>query len=186
MMRRTLPAVVTATCFAILAQAFAYAAPAKNQEREKDLAAKIAQEQNPGKKARLQLRLARLKLADADVAYHERDFAGGRTFLEQYLEQVRNSWATLENTEDGAGKHLGALKDLEISLREDGRILEDLRRRVPYPESEAIKDIATESGEVHNRVIEALFPSGYPQKGKRKHQEAPKSSNPVSTSGLKS
>jgi hypothetical protein len=184
-MVRKVPRAAVVICFGIWAWTAAYAAPARNQEKENNLAAKIEREHNPGKKARLQIRLARLKLNDADAAYRERDFAEGKSLLEQYLEQVRNSWSTLGSAQDRR-KHMGALKDIEIALREDDRFLEDLRRRVPYPESEAIKDIARESSEVHNQVIEALFPAGFPQKGKSKNQPAPKSSNPVSARALKS
>ncbi|HZT70304.1 MAG TPA: hypothetical protein VFC10_11240 [Terriglobia bacterium] len=183
-MDRKASIVTSVICLAILGQALTYGAPARNQEKERSLAAKIERERNPGKKARLQIRLARLKLTDADAAYRERNFSEGKSFLDQYLEQVRNSWATIEGAQ--GGKHMGVLKDIEIALREDGRFLEDLRRRVPYPESEAIKDVARESSEVHNQVLEALFPTGFPQKGKSKHQQAPKSSNRVSARALKS
>jgi len=167
---------VAAACLAILAQPFARAWPGQKTDKEEKLMAKIARESNPGKKARLQLRLAKLMLTQADAAYHSRDFAGGRALLRQYLEQVKSSWATLEGTDNAIRKHLRAYKELEISLREDDRFLEDMRHRVPYPESESIREIAKGSSAVHAQVLEALFPDGFTPKGNSRRPLPPRSS----------
>ena len=160
--------VVAAACLAILGQAFAHSAPGRNNDKEQKLIARIEHETNPGKKAKLQLRLAKLKLAEADRAYRPRNFEEGKALLHQYLDEVRNSWATLQATGSAIRKHLGALKELEISLRENDRLFEDLRHRVPYPESDFVKEIEKESSEVHNQVLDAIFPGGSIPKGKRK------------------
>jgi hypothetical protein len=170
--------VVAAACLAILGQPFAHAMPGRKDDKEPKLIAKIEQETNPGKKARLQLRLAKLKLEEADQAYRSRNFEDGKALLKQYLDEVRNSWATLQGAGSAMRKHLGALKALEISLRENDRLLEDLRHRVPYPESDFVKEIEKESSEVHNQVLEAIFPGGYTPKGKRK-PSPPKSLAPA-------
>ena len=166
---------VAAACLVILVQPFACAMPGRNRDKEENLIARIKREKNPGKKARLHLRLAKLKLREADAAYHSRNFAEGKALLQQYLHQVRSSWATLQGADNAVRKHLGALKDLEISLREDDRFLEDMRHRVPYPESEAVKEIAKESSTVHNQVLEAIFPSGISPKGRKKRLLTPRS-----------
>lgn len=178
--------VTAAACLALLGQQFVYAAPGQNQDKESKLTVRIESEQNPGRKARLQLRLAKLKLAGADKAYRARDFDEGRKFLQQYLGQIRASWATLQRADNGVRKHLGAYKKLEISLREDDRFLEDLSRRVPYPESETVKAIAKESTAVHNEVLEAIFPVGLPPKSRGKRSLPPKSSMPPKVGVVKS
>jgi hypothetical protein len=173
------PRLVTAVVFlALLGQPFVHASPGQSTGKEENLTARIEREQNPGKKARLQVRLAKLKLTEADEAYHSRDFARGRDLLKEYLIQIRASWATLQGAQDGVRKHLRAFKDLEIALREDDRFLQDMSRRIPYPESETVKAIAKESSAVHNQVLEAIFPAGVPPKAKRKPQGAPESSMP--------
>jgi len=177
---------IAAVCFAILAQPIARALPGRNKDKEAKLAAKIEHERNPGKKARLQIRLARLKLAEADAAYHRRNFAGGESLLRQYLDQVKTSWATLESADNAIRKHLQAFKELEIALREDDRFLEDLRRRVPYPESESVREIAKESRAVHAQVLEALFPGGFSGKGKSRRSLPPRSSLAVKVGAAKS
>lgn len=165
---------VAAACFVILAQPFACAMPGGNKDKAEKLAAKIEREKNPGKKARLQLRLAKLRLEQADAAYHVREYAKGNTLLQQYFDQVKNSWATLQGTDNGVRKHLGAFKKLEISLRENARFLEDLRHRIPYPQNGFIKQIEEESSTVHNEVLEALFPEGFTRKGRSRPPRAAK------------
>lgn len=178
--------VVAASFLAILAQPPVYALPGRNKDKEEELIAKIERENNPGKRARLQLHLAKLKLKEACEAYDARDFGEGKALLRQYLGYVRASWATLQSADSGVGKHLQAFKDLEISLREDDRFLEDLRHRVPYPESETVKKAEKESSEVHNQVLEAIFPNDMPPKRKRKLLTSPKSAVPAKQGALKS
>lgn len=186
MMSLSLRLVTGAACLALLAQPVVYAARGRNKEKEEKLTARIERERNPGKKARLQLRLAKMKMKEADGAYHDRNFDRGQELLGQYLGQIRDSWATLQGAKDGVRKHLGAFKDLEISLRENDRFLRDLSRRVPYPESETVKKIAKESSAVHNQVLEAIFPSGPPPNSKGKHVLPLKNSTPSKPVGIKS
>lgn len=185
-MRANLRLVVAAACLALLVEPLAYARPGRNRNQEEKLTAKIERERNPGKKARLQIRLAKLKLKQADAAYHARHFEEGKARLQQYLDQVRRSWATLQGADNAIGKHMKAFKALEISLREDDRFLEDLRHRVPYPESEAIKAIAKESSEVHNEVLEAIFPAGFHPKRRKNRLLHPKRPVPAKPGTVKS
>jgi hypothetical protein len=160
--------VVAMVGLAVLGPPFVYGIPGQNKGQEENLIARINQEQNPGKKSRLQLRLAKMKLKEGEEAYHARDFTEGKILLQEYLVHVRESWNTLEESEGGTRKHLGAYKELEISLREEDRSLEDLSHRVPYPEDESIKTIAKEISVVHNQVLEAIFPAGLPPKERNK------------------
>jgi hypothetical protein len=155
-------------CLAVLGQPFCYAFPGRGEQKEEKLVAKIEREKNPGKKARLQVRLARLKLRQAIDAYDHNDFHRGFALLQEYRQQIDIAWKTLEGSRRGVSKHFEAYKKLEIALREDGRLIEDLRGRVPYPEDEPIKEIAEESSKVHSQVLGVLFPHGNPpQKSKK-------------------
>jgi hypothetical protein len=143
-----------------------YASPRRNNDsKEAEIVAKIAQEKNPGKKARLEIRLARLKLLDADSAYRHNDFLRGEALLQEYWRQIDLSWKTLESAPRGPSRHLKACRELEIGLREDGRRLEDLRDAVPYPDNDPIEKIAKEISRLHSRVMEVLFPASAPAQG---------------------
>lgn len=168
---------VIAGCIAILGCPFAYAIPARNEhKKEEKLTAKIAREKNPGKKARLQMKLAKIKLIEANEAYLKKDFAEGKSLLKEYLEQIKTSWVTLQNSKEPVKKHLNAYMTLEMSLDHDERFLKDLREGVPYPHSEFVKQIENESKMVHDQVLEALFPSGFlrePRTRSPKHTKRP-------------
>lgn len=155
---------VAAGCLVILGPSFAHAKPGRNKEKEEKLVAKIAREKNPGKEAKLRLKLARLKLSEADEAYRRQDFEKGEALLRQYLEQIKASWNTLQGAPKAVKKHLGAFMKLEMSLSQDGRLLKDMREGIPYPYSEFVKEIEKESNAVHTKVLEALFPSGFMRK----------------------
>lgn len=160
----------TVFCITLVGQSFCYASPGrgKNKDKEAKLAAKIERTKNPGKRARLRVRLARLKLMSAIAAYDDHDFERGLVLLQEYRRQIDLSWKTLEDTRRGVAKHFRAYQTLEIALREDERMLEDLRMRVPYPESESVERIAEESSKVHRRVLGVIFPPGQPpQKSKK-------------------
>jgi hypothetical protein len=155
-------------CIAVVGQPFGLAFRPRAKDQAKQLAARIEREKNPGKKARFQVRLARIRLTDAIQEYDAGNYGQGWALLEEYRRQIDLSWKTLESAQGGLAKHFEAYKDLEISLREDRRVLEDLRERVPYPEDQSIKTIAEESSRVHNQVLRVLFPAGTPpQKSKK-------------------
>lgn len=164
----SLRTVVAMVGILVLGQPVIYAASGQNKSSEERLIARIDREQNPGKKARLQLHLAKIKSSEAREAYHAGNFVEGRAVLHQYLDQVGKAWATLQGADGGARKHLGAYKELEISLREEDRLLEDLSHRVPYPEDEPIEAIAKENRALHNQVLEAIFPDNGPRRERSK------------------
>jgi hypothetical protein len=71
-------------------------------------------------------------------------------------------------------------------LREDDRFLDDLNHRVPYPESEVVKEIAKESRVVHNQVLEAIFPGDISPRRRRKRLMSPKSAMPAKVGAFQS
>lgn len=161
---------VAVGCLVLLGMPSAYGVPGRNKRNDKEqkLVEKIQREKNPGKKARLQIKLAKMKLSDADEAYHQKNFAEGRALLQEYLDQIKTSWSTLQSADGAVKKHLEAFMKLEMSLSEDERLLEDMRHRIPYPENEFVKKVKEESSALHAQVLEALFPSGYMRKQRTK------------------
>src|SRR5690349_6339249 len=145
--------VVATVGILVLGQPLIYARSGQNKSQEDRLVARIDREQNQGKKARLQLHLEKIKLSEAHESYRAGNFAEGKALLQETLDLVRRTWATLQGADGGPRKHLGAYKDFEISLREEDRLLDDLSRLVPYPENESIEAVAKENRTVHNQVL---------------------------------
>lgn len=60
-------------------------------------------------------------------------------------------------------QHQG-FRELDIALREDGRLLEDLKHRIPYQDRPPVQEVAREVDELRDQVLKALFPLERPRK----------------------
>jgi hypothetical protein len=116
------------------------------------------------KRAKLEIRLGRVKLLQATAAYDRGDFEEYQQLLAAYLERMKGAWVTLQSSGRQAWRHHQGYRELDIALREDGRYLEDFRHRVPYRDRAALEKVAKEGEELRNKVLEALFPPAQPRK----------------------
>jgi len=144
------------------------AGSARGKESEEGLLARIEREQNPVKKTKLKIRLARLKLSQASEAYLDGEFAEGQRLLEAYLACMQSAWQVMRNSKRRATKSPQGFKELEIALREDGRLLEDLQHRVPYFHRAPVETMTKEVEGIRTEVIRALFGLSQPSVAKQK------------------
>jgi len=122
----------------------------------------IQRERNPVKKAKLEIRLARLDLQQGLDAYSHNQVKQGEQFLGAYLQEITDSWNVLENSGRNAVKNPSGFMQLEIALRENARFLNDLEERVGYLEQTPIRKTLGEMKRIHSRVLLALFPGAGP------------------------
>lgn len=134
--------------------------PAFRIDTEQDLLPRIEREQDMVRKAKLEIRLAHLKLARAAEACQKDDHDVCHQSLDAYLEAVRSSWKHLQASGKNAVRSPSGFRDLDIALREDNHQLEDLKRRMPYEDRGILDPVIQESDKIHNEVFGALFPSG--------------------------
>lgn len=74
-------------------------APApRRQDTEPDLLARIGREQNLVNRAKLEVRLGRVKLFQATEAYDRGDVEECYQLLAAYLERMKGAWATLQSS----------------------------------------------------------------------------------------
>lgn len=73
-----------------------------------------------------------------------------------------------------AWRHDQGFRQLDIALREDGRYLDDFKRRVPFQNRAPVETVAKEVDELRNQVLKALFPPEHLRK--KSSQSAPNSS----------
>jgi hypothetical protein len=144
------------------------ASPPRRQDKEPDLLARLQRESNPVKKARLEVRLGRVKLFQAIAALDRGNIEETNRRLGAYMETLNSCWARLKNSGRVAHKKPSGFKELDIELREDARYLEDLRRRIPYEERGKADQIAGEVDQMRNEVLKALFPPMPLRKGEKK------------------
>jgi len=140
------------------------ASPGRRQDNEADLRARLEREQNPVKRAKLEIRLGRVKLLQAMDAFDKRDTPECHRLLAVYLERMRSAWATLQGSGRQAWRHAQGFKELDIALREDTRFLGDFARRVPYHDRAPVEKVAQEAERLRGEVLRALFPSERPRK----------------------
>lgn len=136
--------------------------PARQPDTEADLLAHIQHEQNAVKKAKYEIRLGRVKLLQAIDAYGKGDLEKGQQLLVDYLGRIKDSWQLLQSSERQAVRHPQGFKELDIELREDARMLEDLKHRVSYLDREPVEKAAQEVERIRAEVLRALFPAERP------------------------
>lgn len=158
------PGITTATaCLAVLVVALG-STPlhAFREDREKDLVSRIQREHDPVKKAKFEIRLARLKLLQGAGACEKDNHDGCSKSLNAYLVLINSSWKDLKSSGRNAVKQPSGFKELDIALREDAYTLEDLKRRMPIEDVSGIDPVIREVEKIHDADFAALFPGGGP------------------------
>ena len=136
---------------------------AMGRETEEQLLQRIQSEQNPVKKAKDEIKLARLKLTQVHDAYSQGHIEAGAKLLGTFVDEMKTSWKLLQDSGRKASKQPEGFRELEISLREDVRSLQDLGRTVSYFDRAPLVNAAQELEQMRVEVLHALFPGGNPR-----------------------
>jgi hypothetical protein len=149
---------VTGACLIVGLTLLGAASPAPRQDSERELQARLQQETRPVKKAKYEIRLARLKLREVIEAFDRGDTEKGGENLNAYLTHIRASWQLLQSSGRNTVRSPEGFRDLDIALREDGRLLADLGRRLSFYQRGDVEKANKEIEQVRAEVIKALFP----------------------------
>lgn len=133
---------------------------AHHSETEPELLARLANENNPAKKAKIEIRLGSLKLEQAAAAYDKDEVEAGAKLLNSYLSWMKQAWNLLHDSGRDASHRPQGFIDLDIALREDVRKLADLRIHMPLADRNPIERVGVETDSLHTQVLAALFPGG--------------------------
>jgi len=136
------------------------------RETEEQLLQKIQSEQNPVRKAKDEVKLGALQLAQAQDAYGQGKVEAGAKRVGVLVDTMKTAWKILQGSGRQAAKQPEGFRELEIALREEERSLEDLARTVSYFDRAPVESAAQELDRMHAEVIQALFPGNPPKKGK--------------------
>jgi hypothetical protein len=145
-------------CVLVLGAVFRPVSVAFARDTEAKLLAKIEREKNPVKKAKLEIKLARLRLQKAQDAYAKGNPSEGLELLNAYMDNMGTSWQLLRDSGRQASRKPQGFKELEIALREDSRALEDLRQSLSYYDQRPVRDAIEEVLKMRSEVLHALFP----------------------------
>jgi hypothetical protein len=135
-------------------------AQARHELSEQELNARIAQESNPTRKAKLEIQLGELKLGEATAAYDHDQFEEGPKLLQIFRGCMKQAWDLLEKSGRDAGHKPQGFKELDIALRESARRLNDLKQRTPLADRGGIETVSAQIDTLHSEVLAALFPGG--------------------------
>jgi len=127
-------------------------------ETEEHLLARVQKETDPVKKSKGETRLARIKLQQAIQAYGHGNVEQGAQLVSVYLGRIKDSWQTLRSSGRNAARNPQGFKELDIELREDARLLDDLKRRVSYFDRGPLEQTGKDLEQVRVEVLQALFP----------------------------
>lgn len=142
---------------------------ARRRWTAEELNARIQREDNPVKKAKLVMDLAHLELSQATDAYGKGDYEQGAKLLETYTGNMQQAWTILCQAKRNPVIHPQGFKELEINLREGHRLIQDLAHKVTYDVRDPVLKAESQTVELRNKVILALFPGAKPQdEGKAK------------------
>lgn len=144
----------------------AVAIPGKSHDDEAKLSSKLEREQNPVRKAKLKIRLGRLKLEGAFSAYSKGQYEDCWKLLDEYQGFMDRAWADLQASGKIAAKKSDGFKQLDIGLRESRRDLEDFETHITFDERQAVEKVRIKTETLHNRVLSALFPAMVPKNNK--------------------
>lgn len=141
------------------------------QDRIEALRARFAHEPNPVQRAKLMPQLGEEEFRAIGAAVAAGHLPDALATLNQYRSEVRLCEKGLEASGINAEKHSAGFKQLEISLREALRDLDELIVGLPVDEQAPFVGARKELSELSQRLMHRLFP-----------HEPPGDANPSRTS----
>ena len=158
-------------CWLVLSVLVLPGRAAGGSDTEEQLVQRLQAEQNPVKKAKDEIKLGRLKLTQIQNAYTQGQIEAGAKHLGTLLDEMQASWKFLQESGRVASKHSEGFRELDIALREDVRVLEDLERTISYFDRAPLVNAVQELNRLRDEVLHALFPRE--KTHERKEEPAP-------------
>lgn len=122
------------------------------------------------RKARLLIRLGDDQIEESRTQLKSGEEGAALHTLEMYRDEVHETVAALEAAVPDAEKKPSGFKELQISLRETIRRIDDLILTLPVDKRPFFREIRDDLVKMQNDLIDALFP--------RKPNQIPRKVNP--------
>jgi hypothetical protein len=142
-------------------------APLAAQDRLTVEQARYDQETDPVRKARALVKLGDEQIDEARKQLKNGDEVASLHTLEQYRDEVRHIAELLKATGVDPEKKPGGFKELQISLRETVRHIDDLILTLPVDKRPFFREVRADLVNTQNELIDALFPR-QPDRNSRK------------------
>jgi hypothetical protein len=148
----------------------------QTQDPAEAFRAKFTKENDPVRKAKILIPLSDAEFRDIQKEAGADNAQGALAILRQYRDEAEASQKALEATGHDPEKHPNGFKELQISLRESIRRLDNVIGDLSGDEQKPFRDIRQELEQMDRRLIHELFPrrpeaEPEPQPDKPKSQE---------------
>ena len=153
------PRVAIAVVLSLLSLSSTVVVRAMARDDEPTLISKIGRETDPVKKAKLEVKLGRVRLQQAFDAYSGGKYEDCWKLLGSYQDSMNQAWTDLQASGKVAAKKPDGFKQLDIGLRESRRELENFETHITFAEREVVQSVRAKTEALHNRVLRELFPA---------------------------
>jgi hypothetical protein len=144
-------------CIAAIAS-LALIAPVAAQDRMAADLARYEQESDPVHKSRNLVKLGDDQIEASRKQLKAGDDVGSLHTLEQYRDEIQHMAEVLKSTGVDAEKKPAGFKELQISIRENVRRIDDLILSLPADKRPFFREVRTDLVKTQNELIDALFP----------------------------
>jgi hypothetical protein len=141
--------------------------PARAEDAHSKLEAQYQSETDPVRKAKIAAKLGHLEIDQSRADLKAGDQEKALAVLERYNDEVRETAEALTASGIDPERHPGGFKELQISLREFIRQLDDLILTLPFDKRPWFQAVRSDMSATQNSLFEALFPSGSGKGSKR-------------------
>ena len=135
------------------------ALPARAQDAHSKLEAQYQSENDPVRKAKIVAKLAHFEIDQSRSDLKAGDEEKALAVLERYNDEVRKTGEALTASGIDPERRPAGFKELQISLREFIRELDDLILTLPFDKRPWFQAVRSDLARVQNSLIEALFPT---------------------------
>jgi hypothetical protein len=138
---------------------FAQAKP-KEDKRVKQLddeKRKLARTTNPESRAKSLMRVAEITLSYVNEAVRAGDFSKMQLYVDQYCEAVAGARDAMMKSGFDPHKKSGGYKAVEIALRKQIRVLQDISRTLTVDERQPVDEAIDLTSQTRDEFMKALF-----------------------------
>jgi hypothetical protein len=133
---------------------------AKSDKRTNQLESekrKLERTKNPADRAKSFMKIAEITLSYVSEAANANDMATMKSFLDQYRQAVNDACDTMMRSGLDPHKKSGGYKAVEIALRKQLRMLQDVGRLLTVDDRAAVDETADVVARSRDQFIHALF-----------------------------
>jgi len=132
--------------------------PQNPQDPAAQFRARFAKETDPLHKAHLMPRFGDVEFQDAHEAIEQDDLPKAVEILKQYRDQARSLAQVLDSKVADPEKHPSGFKQLQISVRESLRRLNDIIHSLPGDDQKPFVEIHRDLDDLDRHLVRELFP----------------------------